>query len=43
LTFGAGVSSDMLLSTAEVNFDYAFRDFGKLANVHSFSLGINIS
>lgn len=40
LTFGAGVSSDMLLSTAEVNFDYAFRDFGKLTNVHSFSLGI---
>jgi hypothetical protein len=40
LSFGAGVNSNMLLSTAEVNFDYAFRDFGKLTNVHSFSLGI---
>jgi hypothetical protein len=40
LSFGAGVNSNMLLSTAEVNFDYAFRDFGNLKNVHSFSLGI---
>jgi hypothetical protein len=40
LSFGAGVNSDMLLSTAVVNFDYAFRDFGKLKNVHSFSVGI---
>jgi hypothetical protein len=40
LSFGAGVNSDMLLSTASVNFDYAFRDFGRLKNVHSFSIGI---
>ncbi len=40
LSFGAGVNSEMLLSTAIVNFDYAFRDFGKLKNVHSFSVGI---
>ena len=40
LSFGAGVNSNMLLSTAEVNFDYAFRDFGNLKSVHSFSLGI---
>ena len=40
LSFGAGVNSKMLLSTAIVNFDYAFRDFGKLKNVHSFSVGI---
>jgi len=40
LSFGVGVNSNMLLSTAEVNFDYAFRDFGNLTNVHSFSLGI---
>ena len=40
LSFGAGVNSKMLLSTAVVNFDYAFRDFGKLNNVHSFSVGI---
>ena len=40
LSFGAGVNSNMLLSTAVVNFDYAYRDFGKLKNVHSFSVGI---
>lgn len=40
LSFGAGVNSNMLLSTATVNFDYSFRDFGKLKNVHSFSVGI---
>ncbi|PJB00805.1 MAG: hypothetical protein CO127_07070 [Ignavibacteria bacterium CG_4_9_14_3_um_filter_36_18] len=40
LSFGAGVNSKMLLSLATVQFDYAFRDFGKLKNVHSFSLGI---
>lgn len=40
LTFGAGVNSNMLLSSAIISFDYAFRDFGKLKNVHSFSLGI---
>lgn len=40
LTFGAGVNSNVLLSSAVVRFDYAFRDFGKLKNVHSFSLGI---
>ena len=40
LSFGAGFNSNMLLSTAVVNFDYAYRDFGKLKNVHSFSVGI---
>lgn len=40
LSFGAGVNSKMLLSTAVVNFDYAFRDFGRLKNVHNFSIGI---
>ncbi|RPI66848.1 MAG: PorV/PorQ family protein, partial [Ignavibacteriales bacterium] len=40
LSFGAGVNSKMLLSTASVNFDYAYRDFGRLQNVHSFSIGI---
>lgn len=40
LSVGAGVNSKMLLSTAIVKFDYAFRDFGKLKNVHSFSVGI---
>lgn len=40
LSFGAGVNSNMLLSTAVVNFDYAYRDFGRLKNVHNFSIGI---
>lgn len=39
-SIGAGVNSKMLLSSAVVRFDYAFRDFGKLKNVHSFSVGI---
>jgi hypothetical protein len=40
LSFGAGVNSKMLLSTAAVNFDYAYRDFGRLQNIHVFSVGI---
>lgn len=40
LSLGAGVNSKMLLSKAVVNFDYAYRDFGKLSNVHTFSIGI---
>ena len=40
LSFGAGVNSKMLLSTAAVNFDYAYRDFGRLQNIHAFSIGI---
>ena len=40
LSFGIGVNSNMLLSVAKVNFDYAYRDFGRLQNIHTFSLGI---
>lgn len=40
LSFGAGVNSKFLSNTAIVKFDYAYRDFGKLKNVHSFSIGI---
>ena len=40
LSLGLGINSKMLLSTAVVNFDYAFRDFGRLQNVHSFSVGL---
>ncbi len=40
LSFGIGVNSQMLLSVASVNFDYSYRDFGRLKNIHSFSLGI---
>ncbi len=40
LSLGLGVNSQMLLSVATVYFDYAFRDFGRLNNVHNFSIGI---
>ncbi len=40
LSFGMGINSKMLFSDAMVNFDYAFRDFGRLKNIHTFSLGI---
>ncbi len=40
LSLGVGVNSQMLLSVATVYFDYAFRDFGRLDNVHNFSIGI---
>jgi hypothetical protein len=40
LSFGVGVDSQMLLSIATVNFDYAFREFGRLNNIHTFSLGV---
>jgi hypothetical protein len=38
LSLGAGVNSKMLFSEAVVQFDYGFRDFGRLKNVHMFSL-----
>ena len=41
LSLGVGVNSQMLLSVATVYFDYAFRDFGRLDNVHNFSIGIS--
>ncbi len=40
LSFGVGVNSKLILSNAFVKFDYAFRDFGRLQNIHTFSLGI---
>jgi len=40
LSLGVGVNSKMLFSVATVNFDYAFRDFGRLQNIHTFSVGI---
>lgn len=39
LSFGMGVNSKMLFSDAKVKFDYAFRDFGRLDNTHTFTLG----
>ena len=40
LTLGIGVNSQMLFSEAIVKFDYAFKDFGRLQNIHTFSVGI---
>ncbi|MEO8398919.1 MAG: PorV/PorQ family protein [Ignavibacteriaceae bacterium] len=40
LSFGVGVNSKMLFSDTVVKFDYAFRDFGRLQNVHLFSVGL---
>lgn len=41
LSLGVGVNSKMLFSDAFVSFDYAYHDFGRLQNVHYFSIGIN--
>ncbi len=38
LSLGVGINSQMLFSEAVVQFDYAFRDFGRLQNVHLFSV-----
>lgn len=40
LTFGVGLNSKMLFSDSEVKFDYAYRDFGRLTGVHSFSVSV---
>lgn len=40
LSLGVGVNSKLILTSASVKFDYAYRDFGRLQNVHTFSLGI---
>jgi hypothetical protein len=38
LSLGVGVNSKMLFSDALFQFDYAFRDFGRLQNVNMFSI-----
>lgn len=40
LSLGVGVNSKLILTSASVKFDYAYRDFGRLQNIHTFSLGI---
>ncbi len=40
LTLGAGINSKLLFSNNLFRFDYAYRDFGRLNAVHSFSVGI---
>jgi hypothetical protein len=38
LSLGVGVNSTLLFSDTIFQFDYAFRDFGRLQNVHMFSI-----
>lgn len=40
LSFGVGVNSKMLFSETVVKFDYAYSDFGRLENVHMFSIAL---
>ena len=38
LSLGVGVNSTLLFSDTKFQFDYAYRNFGRLRNVHMFSL-----
>lgn len=38
LSLGVGVNSTLLFSNTKFQFDYAYRNFGRLRNVHMFSL-----
>ncbi|MCX6151268.1 MAG: PorV/PorQ family protein [Ignavibacteriales bacterium] len=40
LSLGVGIASKELFGSAAVQFDYAYRDFGRLEAVHFFSLGL---
>lgn len=40
LSFGVGLASSSLFGSAVVKFDYAFRDMGRLENVHAFSIAV---
>lgn len=40
LSLGFGVNTKMLFSLANLTLDYAFRDFGRLENIHTFSINI---
>jgi hypothetical protein len=40
LSFGVGVSSSPLFEGIQVRFDYAYRDMGRLENIHVLSLGV---
>lgn len=40
LSFGVGVNSKLISAKTLVKFDYAYRDFGRLQNVHTFSVGV---
>jgi hypothetical protein len=40
MSLGVGVNSKMLFSEAIIKFDYAFRDFGRLKNIHVFAVAL---
>jgi len=40
LSLGLGVTSSLVSSSSLVKFDYAYRDYGRLEGVHSFSLAV---
>ena len=40
LSFGVGLKSASILTQAVIDFDYAFRDMGRLQEVHTFSIGV---
>ncbi len=40
LSLGVGVTSSLISSSSTVKFDYAYRDYGRLEGVHSFSLAV---
>jgi hypothetical protein len=40
LSLGVGVTSGLVSSNSTVKFDYAYRDYGRLEGVHSFSLAL---
>lgn len=40
LSFGVGLKSASLLTNSIIDFDYAYRDMGRLQDVHTFSVGV---
>lgn len=40
LSFGIGIKTASLLTQTVIDFDYAFRDMGRLQEVHAFSIGV---
>jgi hypothetical protein len=41
LTLGVGISSNALFGNASLVFNYAYRDFGRLESINTFSVGVN--
>jgi len=40
-SFGFGITSESIFSNLLVKFDYAFVDFGRLKNIHSFTVDVS--